>query len=293
MRTFGDSTKTPGEFVTDKSYILAQLPEDSNVDWARDLRAQLGGAELKFKEYLELRHKIQAKTQLWKRVLEGTAAATVVVIENNFYIQAMYLALTEEGAELGEDYGIDELLRKAARLMVEWSPALKIPDPLEETVPYLDRSSVFRSPDNILKRIGGEFRDAVVFAARSEAATCDEEPTRSIWTPVYSLTSSYRRRILARSRSVERVFDEEHKASADVLNELLTGADMYDVLSDNTASYLRTPLVTEASSHSSDFLQGADFCAGFASEIMMNAANDRERAVRQHFRRVIYNGSSK
>lgn len=254
----------------------------------------MGGDELKFKKYLELRHRIHAKTGLWKRVLEGTSTATVVVIENNFYIQAMYIALKEQGAEMGEDYGLDDLLRQAARLMVEWSSVLQFPDPLEETAPYFDfdRKSIFRSPDHILKRIGGEFRDAVVFSARSEAATCDDAKS-DVWTPVYALTSPYRRRILTRYANVHRVFDEEHKASAHVLNELLSGQDLYDVMSDNTGTHLPSAVVTESPSHSSDFLQAADFCAGFASEIMMNELNDRERALRRHFRRVVFNGRNR
>jgi hypothetical protein len=40
-------------------------------------------------------------------------------------------------------------------------------------------------------------------------------------------------------------------------------------------------------------IQAADFAAGFASEIMMNGKDNPERELRQHFRRVIFNGATR
>jgi hypothetical protein len=51
--------------------------------------------------------------------------------------------------------------------------------------------------------------------------------------------------------------------------------------------------VSESRSDTNDWLQAADFCAGFASEIMMNATDDRARELRRHFRKVIFNGATR
>lgn len=67
------------------------------------MRAALGGGELKYQEYLGLRHKIQSNKKLWERVQGGTAEATIVVIENSFYINAIAYRLKEQGADLGHD----------------------------------------------------------------------------------------------------------------------------------------------------------------------------------------------
>ncbi len=85
---------------------------------------------------------------------------------------------------------------------------------------------------------------------------------------------------------MERVFDKEHPKSAKVLNEIFSAYD--DAVRVPTKAY-----VVESSSQSQDELQAADFAAGFASEIMMNAKDNPERELRQHFRRVIYNGATR
>lgn len=134
MKTYGDSTKTPGEHIDDRCYILAQFPETVNLDWARDLRGSLGGGELKYQKYLGLRHRIQADKQLWKRVLDGTSEATIVVIENAFYINAIAYRLKEAGAELGHDVTFEEILRGAALCMIEHAPVMRIPDLMPELI---------------------------------------------------------------------------------------------------------------------------------------------------------------
>lgn len=98
--------------------------------------------------------------------------------------------------------------------------------------------------------------------------------------------SPHRRRLMSEFNQIERVFDNEHPKSAAMLNEMFLS---YDTL----ASSSPPPRISESTSHLHDTLQAADFCAGFASEIMMNASDDRERDLRRHFRKVIFNGATR
>jgi hypothetical protein len=86
--------------------------------------------------------------------------------------------------------------------------------------------------------------------------------------------------------NTERVFDNEHPKSAAMLNELFGSYDQ-------RSRSVPMTRISESSSDSNDWLQAADFCAGFALEIMMNASDDRKRELRRHFRKVIYNGATR
>lgn len=285
MKTFGDSTKTPGQHVDDHCYILAQFPQSTNLDWARDLRIALGHSELKYQKYLGLRHKVQAKKKLWERVLAGTAEATVVVIENSFYINAIAYRLSEEGAELGHDFTLDDVLREAALCMIEHAPIMRIPDLIPDVLSNSAANPRLYSSEMIYGRIGKKFSDAAVFAARAHATFDMDDLDRAVSTNELFL-SPYRRRLLFEVNKIERVFDEEHPKSAAMLNEIFGS---YDV----TANKLPLTRVSESKSDSNDWLQAADFCAGFASEIMMNASDNKVRELRRHFRRVIFNGATR
>jgi hypothetical protein len=285
MKTFGDSTKTPGQYIDDRCYILAQFAESSNLDWARDLRAALSGGELKYQTYLGLRHKVQADKKLWKRVQDGTAEATVVVIENSFYINAIAYRLKEEGAELGRDITFDALLREAALCMIEHAPIMRIPDLIPDLLTDRSVKSSPYSSEIVYGRIGEKFSDATVFAARAHAAFDLDDLGKAASTNELFLFP-YKRRLLFEVGKIDRVFDEEHPKSAAMLNEIFGS---YDTRSNNTPK----TRVTESRSDSNDWLQAAGFCAGFASEIMMNAIEDRERELRRHFRKVIFNGATR
>jgi hypothetical protein len=285
MKTFGDSTKTPGQHIDDGCYILAQFPETTNLDWARDLRGVLGGDELKYQKYLGLRHRVQSDKKLWERVQAGTAEATIVVIENSFYINAIAYRLKEQGAELGHDVTFDALLREAALCMIDHAPIMRIPDLIPDLITDPTANRRVYSSEVIYGRIGEKFNDAAVFAARAHAAFDIDDLSRAASTNEMFL-SPYRRRLLFEVDKIDRVFDEEHPKSAAMLNEIFGS---YDAKSKHTP----VTRVSESRSDSNDWLQAADFCAGFASEIMMNAANDRERELRRHFRKVIFNGATR
>ncbi len=291
MRTFGDSTKTPGQHVDDRCYVLAQFPESTNLDWARDLRSALGGGELKYQKYLGLRHKVQADKKLWKRVLEGTAEATIVVIENRFYIDAIAYRLINEGAEMGHDFTIDDMLREAALCMIEHAPIMRLPDLIDDLVAA---GSARFAPGparpeytarTVYHQIGEKFSDAAVFAARAHAAFDIDDLRRAASTNELFL-APHRRRLVSELEGVERIFDNEHPKSAAMLNEIFGSYD-------SRSRSLTGRRVSEAASDSNDWLQAADFCAGFASELMMNASDDRERDLRRHFRKVIFNGATR
>jgi hypothetical protein len=285
MKTFGDSTKIPGQHVDERCYILAQFPETTNLEWARELRTALGGGELKYQKYLGLRHKVQAKKQLWKRVRDGTAEATIVVIENSFYINAIAYRLRAAGAELGHDVSLDEILRQAALCMIDHAPVMRLPDLMRDAIvaPYY-RSRAYTA-QMVYSKIGSKFNDAAVFAARAHAAFDIDDLEEAASTNELFL-SPYRPRLLQGFERIDRVFDEEHPKSAAMLNEMLGS---YDERLSNTAA----TRVSELASDSNDWLQAADFCAGFASEIMMNATDNREHELRRHFRKVIVNGATR
>ena len=285
MKTYGDSTKTPGEHIDDRCYVLAQFPETVNLDWARDLRASLGGGELKYQKYLGLRHKVQAYKQLWNRVLDGTSEATIVVIENAFYINAIAYRLREAGADLGHDVTFEGILREAALCMIDHAPIMRIPDLIPEIAfPGITKSRCYNA-QSVFTSIGAKFSDAAVFAARAHATFDMDDLGRAASTNELFL-APFRTKLRFEVDQIDRTFDTEHPKSAAVLNEIFGS---YDERSNNT----HIPRISESRSDSNDWLQAADFCAGIASEMMMNAANDRERELRRHFRRVIFNGATR
>ena len=285
MKTFGDSTRTPGQHLDDRCYILAQLPETTNLEWARELRTALGGGELKYQKYLGLRHKVQADKKLWKRVQNGTSEATIVVIENSFYIDAIAYRLHEEGADLGHDVTFDAMLRQAALCMIEHTPIMRLPDLIPDLIGDPMSNSHRYSPEIVYGRIGAKFSDATVFAARAHAAF-DVDALYTAASTNELFLSPFRRRLVSEVDRFERVFDQEHSKSAAMLNEMFGS---YDKRSKGTP----IARITESGSDSNDWLQAADFSAGFASEIMMNATDDREREIRRHFRKVIFNGATR
>lgn len=208
MRTFGDSTRSPGQHVTDR-YIVAQLPENANLDWARDLRTALGNDELKYKKYLELRHYIQANAALWKRVLDGTAEATIVVIENDFYIEALIYKLRSEGAEIGHDVSFDELLKQAALAMIRHAPIMRLNDLEPDRLIAVPPKQPIYTPEFVFKQIGGKFSDATVFAARAHAAFDIDDLGKAVSTNELFL-GPYKSRALSQLKEIDRVFDKEH-----------------------------------------------------------------------------------
>lgn len=285
MKTFGDSTKTPGQYVDDRCYILAQFPETCNLDWARDLRAALGGGELKYQKYLGFRHRVQANKKLWKQVQGGTAEATIVVIETNFYIDAIAYRLRRQGADLGHDVTFDAILRQAALCMIDHAPIMRIPSLIPDLIAGPMAQTPGYTAEKVYGRIGEKFNDATVFAARAHAVFDIDDLSDAASTNELFL-SPYRRKLLLEFGKIDRVFDEEHPKSAAMLNEMLHSYD-------TSSSDVPRARVSESRSDANDWLQAADFCAGFASEIMMNAKDDRERELRRHFRKVIFNGATR
>jgi hypothetical protein len=285
VKTFGDSTKTPGQFAGERCYILAQFSETSNVDWARDLRAVLGGSELKYGKYISLRHLVQKNKALWQRVLSGTSEATIVVIENSFYIDAIVYRLKSEGAEFGHDITFDDMLKEAALCMISHAPVMRLVELASFGLGIRRDIGGTFTPEAVFTQLGSKLNDAAIFATRAHASFDIDGLSRASSTNEM-FTAPHRGHLFFEVNKMERVFDKEHPKSAKVLNEIFSAYD----------KSVRVPTkahVIESSSHSQDELQAADFTAGFASEIMMNAKDNPERDLRQHFRRVIFNGAAK
>jgi hypothetical protein len=250
-----------------------QFPETSNLDWARDLRAVLGGGELKYQKYLGLRTQSN-QTRSCGSVQQGTAEASIVVI-NSFYIHAIAYRLAEEGADLSHDVTFEAILREAALCMIDHAPVMRIPDLISDLIADPVTRTRAYSSEMVYRRIGEKFNDAAVFAARAHASFDMDDLSRAVSTNELFL-APYRRRLQFEVGNIDRVFDEEHPKSAAMLNEIFGS---YDERSRNTP----VTGISESRSDLNDWLQAADFCAGFASEIMMNAGNDRERDFRRHF----------
>jgi hypothetical protein len=135
--------------------------------------------------------------------------------------------------------------------------------------------------ESVLKRIGQKFSDAVVFAARANASFDIGALNWAASTNDLFL-SPHRPRMASELGHVDRVFDKEHPKSAALLNEMMSVAN--PIVGTG-------PRVSESNSESIDALQAADFTAGFACEVMMNEMNDKEKALRRNFRKVIFDGS--
>ena len=84
-----------------------------------------------------MRHKVQSNKKLWKRVQNGTAEATIVVVENKFYIDAIAYRLAKAGADLGHDVNFKAMMREAALCMIEHAPVMRLPDVMRGSAPRL------------------------------------------------------------------------------------------------------------------------------------------------------------
>jgi hypothetical protein len=240
---------------------------------------------LKYRQYLGLRHWVQANKQLWKRVVEGTAEATVVVIENAFYINAIAYRLREAGAELGHDVTFEQILRDGALCMIEHAPVMRLSDLTPGLIGPGKVNPRSYTAEAVYRLIGEKFNVATVFDARAHAMF-DMDDLKKAGSTNELFLAPFRSRLILEIDKFERIFDNEHPSSAAMLNEIFGS---YDQRSSN----IHPTLVSESRSDSNDGLQAANFCAGFASEIMMNAGDDRERDLRRHFRRVIFNGATR
>lgn len=288
--TYGDATSVPGGPL--RCYILAQLPDDANLTWVPELRALLTIEELKWKAFQAKRESIQAKKALWSRILNSMKQATVVVINPEKVESFIREDLLSQGAEEGIDFDQQALIGQCATALIAETPVAYLPNSLSQTLglypPSLYSAFDKFSPESIKNRIGGNLKDAKVFAARAHA-TFD---LSSQSTSKGRMTERFRKPgsllVFLELLATQRGFDEEHPKSAQVLNEASeTIASALEEALMLPGGITNEPLVREFNSRDIDVLQAADIASGWAHELV---ALGNENALGQTFWRVILNG---
>lgn len=306
--TFGDSTKTEGGPLA--KYVYAQFRDDVDLDWVGRLRSSLGIEELGWDAVRMSRAKLKTDKTLWMKVESGVGKATVIVSDPEPVYSTIQLAFSNRGMEEGVDYTEEDLFSGCATALVRGTPIAYFPTEMMLSLqdpPMLELATLERfTPAHIQQKIGSGLRDARVFAARAVALfdtplTADHFGSMSdVWRSPLS------RLVLREVLATERVFDEEHPKSVELLNEaaieiagrLNTDWPLGDCDFDATEEVLegnetrlhgehreRTTaephslqsagcsraLTREASSRFFDQLQAADVAAGWAREIIDTA----------------------
>jgi hypothetical protein len=129
--------------------------------------------ELKWKLFKERREPLQAKSDLWKRVLSSMKSATIIIIKPTEIEDEIRALWTEEGAKEGPDFDRDGLINSCATVLIADTPVAYLPNHIAGTLGlyplelYLSFDRF--APESIKARIGGGLRDVKVFAARAHA----------------------------------------------------------------------------------------------------------------------------
>ncbi len=288
--TYGDATTMPDGHLS--TYILAQLPDDASLTWVRDVRTLLTREELKWKDFQARREEVQAKAQLWRRLLISMKTATIVIIRPSDVESDIRALLDAQGAEYGTDYDRRTLVDACATALVRDTPVAYLPNRLSEALNlyplslYVDFEKF--APDQIKKQIGGKLRDAKIFAARAHATFDVPEASMPNRSGIDKFRSPGAMLVLRELLATQRGFDEEHPRSVAVLNEAAeTIAKAMGEKLQFQGEVLVQPLVQEFSSKDVDILQAADIASGWAHELL---ALGNERALGDTFGRVLING---
>lgn len=288
--TFGDATTVPGGPLS--PYILAQLPGDADLGWVQTVRALAAVDELKWKAFQARREPLQAKRDLWRKIIESMNLATVVVIKPESIARQIKSYLDEERAEEDVDYDRKGIINVCSVMLIRDTPVAYLPNRLSEMLGIYSTDLYLSfdrfAPVEILRRLGGGLRDAKVFAARAHAMfdarylTSENDRTSDLFR--LAQTQPVFQELLA----TQRTFDHEHPRSAEVLNEAsntMTDALKAALLLPGEVS--DQPLVREYGSRDLDHLQAADIAAGWAHELI--SLGD-ERSLLATFGRAVING---
>lgn len=286
--TFADATSLPGGEL--RSYVLAQVPEDTRLSWVGEVRSLCTVDELKWKVFQARRERLQAKTTLWKKIKDSMKSVTIVVIKPEEVHSALLEDLTAQGARPEIDFKSDDLLQLCATALVADTPVAYLPNRISEFLglypPNLYLQFDKFAPENIKHKIGGTLRDAKIFAARAHATfeCANEGPLRAV-TGWRSPTAKL---VMLELLSTQRAFDEEHPKSVQVLNEAAeTLATAMKEAVQFPGELTNRPLVREFRSQDMDHLQAADISAGWAHELI---ALGNENALGATFGKVLING---
>lgn len=297
---YGDSSHT-----ADGKYIIASFRGDANLGWVVDLRSFLNLSELKYTHYApqERRWRVAGNLPLYRNLMHGLSEAEVTIIDQERYAWRNFFRLRDAGAEFGTDFTYKEILASAAEEMLRESP-LGLPDEVGMTPAFrrlaynqrlLDGAGSLRELpvddlSEVHQRSGGKYKDAVVLSARAHSMLSPSEFFELRWlaeNPYMRAPLSHR---VEHAGKLGHVFDDEHKKSLPILNELVTKIALASGVPPTAAMLLslRQP-VSEQSSHLSDHLQAADFAAGWAAEILAGTNSDF-RALAAKVRWLSVNG---
>jgi len=229
---------------------------------------------------------------LWSNIENGLSQATIIVIDPEPVAAAVEQNYREQQAEPGIDYTTKDVIEECTTALVAGTPITHLPLILASEIswsyyaPILELSSL--APQNIRNRLGGGLKAAIVFAARAHAMFDLQKLDKSVATTRDVLISPLRRTLMLEVLSTSRVFDAEHLASIEVLNDAVEtiASSMLDMLPVWPPPDGQ-PLIREVDSHAIDELQAADIAAGWARELV--ELGDY-RALAQKFRRVYING---
>jgi hypothetical protein len=280
--TYGDAVRSP----TDK-YVIAQFRADAELEWVSRLRSFFQVAELKYRDFVpERRSHLQSKPELWGSFTKGIRQAEITIIDPKEYENYHIWELLDQQAVPGHDFDYKTIREMAGRTMIEWSPIGRIG---AFSMDWLVNQEEIKdvTADGLHRRAGGKRHDAIVLAGRSHAMLSPSEVSELISLAMGPISFPRSNRMNDIER-MARIFDDEHKPSLPLLNDLV---DQVGYLVGGT-SYALGPkqvLVKEMPSREADHLQAADMAAGWAVDVL-TFTNGDYRHLAQQFAWVGVNG---
>jgi len=278
----------------DDKYVIAQFRHDAPMAWVSELRAFLIQDELKYKHFAPQRHRIQGNASLWKRVISGIEQAEITIVDPLSYRKYAFYDFRQQGAEFNHDFNARGVYEQASKALIEFSP-LRAAQMYDED--QLFYSGAFPgagsfSTKEIIRRIGGKHKDAVITAARAHAMISPSEKRQLInlcaRSTKYRL-EYYREDTAEIIRKIGRVFDVEHAKSVELLNEF--SERISEAVGIPYTHFFDSPVraVSEARSERIDHLQAADISAGWAVDTLLHTRGDY-KVLAKRFAWVSVNG---
>lgn len=287
--TFADSTKTEGPI---RKYILAQFRSDAELDWVGQLRTTMVVDEVKYGHFRNVRPRLRSNEHLWSKIEKGVSQATIIVIDPQPVQNSIRQYLKAKGAEEGLDFDRKELTNRCATAIIGGTPVAYLPTEMARLVPwesYQELTTLNQfTPETIRAKIGDGLNAASIFAARSYAMFDVYTGTFEIDSMSDAWRSPMAELILCEIMATERVFDNEHPQSVEVLNEIVS--EISKRLSETWPMFpkdSKSPLIREADSRAIDHIQAADIAAGWARDILETS---EPKALGAQFERVWVNG---
>lgn len=276
---YGDSCRSGND-----KYVIAQFRSDADLDWVSRLRTLFQKDELKYKDFQPERHRVLSKPKLWEDLVRGIRQAEITIMDPKPYEEYAYWELVDQQAVPGYDFNDKTIREIAGRSMIEWSPLGRIGAlSLDWLVGQMEHKDL--TADGLHRRAGGKRHDAIVISGRSHAMLSPSEMSEifSVFINGASAIPSNRLKDIDR---LARIFDDEHKPSLPILNDLV---DQVAYLAGVRGLGEKRDSVREVSSREADHLQAADMAAGWAVDVLTYTNGDY-RALAAQFAWVGVNG---